>query len=242
MPVIYIEEVSSTNDYLKSMILNNSLEDFTWLVAASQTQGKGQRGNHWQSRPGENLTFSVYKQYTELAIEDQFKIAMQTALAVSRVLSQYVQGVSVKWPNDILVGNKKIGGMLIETSVKGSHINWAIIGIGLNIQQTSFNKLPHATSLALEGVSQLVPAEILKVLITEMTQALKDLEALNFIEVKAAYEAALYGRGLVRQFVTPDGKAFSGVIQGVTRQGALALTLLDGSAETYMLKKISMRY
>ena len=240
MPVLFEEEVDSTNLKLKSMFLEGAIEDATWLIAHSQYAGKGQRGNSWQSEAGKNATLSLYKEVKGLAIDAQFKISMQVALSVARVLSIYLKNVSVKWPNDILVNDKKIGGILIETGVKGNSIGWVIVGIGINIEQKSFVSLPQASSTFLEGAINLKAKDFITQLMPVLLEDLIALQNFSYLEVQQAYEKQLYGFLLRKKFKTPQGQIFEGFIQGINSQGALMIAQSGGIIKAYGLKEISM--
>jgi BirA family biotin operon repressor/biotin-[acetyl-CoA-carboxylase] ligase len=115
-----------------------------------QTAGRGQRGNGWSSRRGENLIFSIVLKNPEVPAREQFVINEITSLSVADFLAMHGISARIKWPNDIYVGKRKICGILIENSLKGMEIDWSIIGIGLNVNQTSFPEdLPNPTSMRL---------------------------------------------------------------------------------------------
>ena len=147
MQIIKLDATHSTNLYLKKLSVEKQLEDFTIVVTEDQFEGRGQRGAVWQSEKGKNLTFSIFKRIGDLAIGHQFAIGMCTALAVYNCLDEYgVPDLKVKWPNDILSGQKKICGILIENTFASGTIKSAIIGIGLNVNQTNFDGMEKASS------------------------------------------------------------------------------------------------
>ena len=150
MQIIKLDATHSTNLYLKKLSVEKQLEDFTIVVTENQFEGRGQRGAVWQSEKGKNLTFSIFKRIGDLAIRHQFAIGMCTALAVYNCLDEYgVPDLRVKWPNDIMSGQKKICGILIENTFASGIIKSAIIGIGLNANQTNFVGMEKASSLKL---------------------------------------------------------------------------------------------
>ena len=143
----HLEEVSSTNDFLRAY---EPMADVTVLSASYQTNGRGQMGNTWISNSGENALFSILVCPSALKASDGFVLSQAMALSIKEVLDAYLEGISIKWPNDIYCGDEKICGILIENSLKGSEIDWSIIGIGLNVNQTSFPEhLPNPTSMRL---------------------------------------------------------------------------------------------
>lgn len=146
--IIWIDSTDSTNEEAARQI--SRLDNLSVVSACRQTAGRGQRGNTWSSAPGENLTFSIVLK-CPLEAYDQFAISEAAALAVVDLLSDYGLEGKIKWPNDIYVGNRKICGILIENSIKGTALSHSIAGIGLNVNQSTFDpSIPNPTSFALE--------------------------------------------------------------------------------------------
>ena len=146
--IIWLQSVDSTNEEAKRHI--SDIDNLSVLSAYEQTEGRGQRGNTWTSTPGENLMFSIVLKNPKISARDQFGINEITSLSVVDFLSQHGISARIKWPNDIYVGSKKICGILIENSLRGSVISSSIIGIGLNVNQRNFDvNLPNPTSMAL---------------------------------------------------------------------------------------------
>ena len=148
--IIWLNEVDSTNEEAKRHI--SVIDNLSVLTALSQTAGRGQRGNSWLSAPGENLTFSIVLKHPSIAASEQIIISDITAGSIVELLENHGIKAWIKPPNDIWVDKKKICGILIEHSLRGNRISWSIIGIGLNVNQTSFpNRLPNPTSMILES-------------------------------------------------------------------------------------------
>ena len=146
--IIWLERVDSTNDEARRHI--SEIDNLSVLSALEQTKGRGQRGNRWSSQPGENLTFSLVVKDFRIKANEQSAISQATALSLVDLLSRHEIKARIKWPNDIYAGDEKICGILIENSLKGSEIDWSIIGIGLNVNQTAFPEdLPNPTSMKL---------------------------------------------------------------------------------------------
>ena len=126
------------------------------IAAYEQTAGRGQRENIWLSEPGKNLTASIVLKHdgtilSRVSADNQFIISEMISKAVVGLLADYGVDARIKWPNDIYVGDKKICGILIEHTLRGSSIINSIIGVGLNVNQTEFDEsLPNPTSLAAE--------------------------------------------------------------------------------------------
>ena len=148
--IIWLDEVKSTNEYLRSHI--ESLDNLSVVAARSQTEGRGQGVHKWHSQAGQNLTFSILLKKPDLQATRQSEISDTTAQSIVELLERHGIQTWIKPPNDIWVSDKKICGLLIEHSLRGDRIMWSIIGIGLNVNQTTFpDDLPNPTSMALEG-------------------------------------------------------------------------------------------
>lgn len=144
------DEVTSTNDV--AMSSPHLYGHGSILTARSQTAGRGQRGNRWSSEPGENLMFSLVLEPTHILVEEQFRISEMASLAASDAVRAVTGGTvpcQVKWPNDLYVGDQKIGGILIEHSLHSEYLSRSVIGIGINVRQQCFDpSLPNPTSIA----------------------------------------------------------------------------------------------
>lgn len=153
--IIWLESVDSTNNEAKRRIAR--LADMSVIAAYEQTAGRGQRENIWLSEPGKNLTASIVLKHdgtilSRVSADNQFIISEMISKAVVGLLADYGVVARIKWPNDIYVGDKKICGILIEHTLRGSSIINSIIGVGLNVNQTEFDEsLPNPTSLAAES-------------------------------------------------------------------------------------------
>ncbi len=133
---IYVEETDSTNNYLMN---NSGLENGTLLFAEFQTNGKGRRNKSWLSNKGLNLTFSIlFNNKTLLKRINLVNLAASLSVAQS-IENLYQLNIDLKWPNDVLINNKKVAGILIESSSKGTKIDKAVVGIGINVNQPNFS-------------------------------------------------------------------------------------------------------
>ncbi len=164
--LITLKQVDSTNNYAKLLTANSRpVPDGTVILADTQTGGRGQAGTSWVSEPGLNLTFSVLLECGFLPPVRQFHLSMAVSLGIVEALGRLMHrmapaggedgnptrlpALAIKWPNDILLDRKKMGGILIENLLAGSRMKSSIVGIGLNINQEDFPGLPGATSLKL---------------------------------------------------------------------------------------------
>ena len=135
---LVIEETASTNSYLRELSTKEELSDFFSVRANFQTQGRGQRGNSWVSSPKDNLLCSLILYPTCVSANRSFYISQIVSLSLIQTLSPFGSDFSIKWPNDIYWRNKKIAGILIENQFLSDSVSQSIIGIGLNINQSTF--------------------------------------------------------------------------------------------------------
>lgn len=232
--LIHIAETDSTNRWLRSFLSEKSgILDDVAVWADYQTAGRGCGSNSWESERGKNLTFSVLLHPRQMVASRQFHISMAVSLAICEVLGRYVGNLSIKWPNDIYWQNGKIGGILIEHSLKGSYIKDSIVGIGLNINQRVFRSdAPNPVSLW-----QITAQE------TDCEQLLHDI--LTAIETymarqhnKEEYLSMLYRRKGFHPYADQAGP-FMAEMADVEDDGHLVLSDEVGSKRRYAFKEVT---
>jgi|TARA_B100001093_G_scaffold67291_1_gene57287 BirA family biotin operon repressor/biotin-[acetyl-CoA-carboxylase] ligase len=239
MQIIKLNAIDSTNRYLADYVSNIPLKDYAVVMAQYQSAGQGQRGSNWQSEKGKNLIISILKKNIKTKVQDQFEINMRISMAVLITLNTFgIPNLSVKWPNDILSDNKKISGVLIQLIVKKEIIKQAIIGIGINVNQTHFNNLPQASSMkSITGTAFDIEA-----LTTElMTQLKHYFDVTNTDKLMTEYESVLFRKNKPSTFVNIQGVSFVGTIQGVSKRGMLRVKS-EKVIEEFDLKSIQMIY
>ncbi len=146
-PVVHLKEINSTNEYLKNVTTHASL----LVIADYQTEGRGQYGKLWESQSNQNLTFSFQWHPYNLKVTEGYKISQLVSLVVLDTINHFIapNRASIKWPNDIIIKNKKVCGLLIEPSIQNNLIQKVVVGIGLNVHQTQFPvNMPNASSLS----------------------------------------------------------------------------------------------
>jgi BirA family transcriptional regulator, biotin operon repressor / biotin---[acetyl-CoA-carboxylase] ligase len=220
--LVFVPECHSTNTLALQISQGRAANEGTVVITNNQTAGRGQRGNTWESAPGMNLTFSVILTPGFLESKAQFYLTIITSLAVCDYLETKCDSpISVKWPNDILVQQKKISGILIENQVQGARITYAITGIGFNINQTEFQH-DKATSLkTITGVEhQLEPA--LHLLLHCLEVRYLQLKQQKFSLLQNAYLSKLYLLNEVHTFTLANDR-FEGTIRGVDDMGKLCV-------------------
>tara|TARA_Y100000385_G_scaffold101238_1_gene104665 strand:- start:3679 stop:4398 length:720 start_codon:yes stop_codon:yes gene_type:complete len=239
MQIIKLNAIDSTNQYLHDLIGKISLEDFAVVTARYQTKGRGQRATTWQSEKDKNLIISVLKKEIDLNPQRQFLLNIVVSLAFFKTLETLqIPKLSIKWPNDILSHDKKIAGILIELILKKNTIDKAIIGIGLNVNQTNFKDLPSASSLQnITGIHY-----DLDELLHKLLENFKYYFSIkNTAELWTTYENLLFKKDKPSTFVGLSGDLFSGIIKGVSQRGKL-MVKTENSIEEFDLKSIKLLY
>jgi BirA family biotin operon repressor/biotin-[acetyl-CoA-carboxylase] ligase len=241
MPLIYLDKISSTNDYLKDLLGKEMLQDNTFVVATEQTAGRGQMGNSWRSSKGSSISLSIYKKQLKIPLKDQFKIAMSVSLAVRQVFALFSEEVRVKWPNDILIQGKKAGGILIENTIQGNEITSSVIGIGLNVFKFSMPEITKATALSEHSKLAIKLDYLLEILMIQLDKSLTEMEQISYPSLKFSYESQLFGLGVVNTFKRSNQKSFQGIIRGVSSNGALIIENQEGLKEFFQFKEVSLK-
>ncbi|MFL9842960.1 biotin--[acetyl-CoA-carboxylase] ligase [Flavobacterium rhizosphaerae] len=242
MNVIKLSAINSTNDYLKQLCTTQYVENFTLVVAENQIQGRGQMGAEWQVEPGKNLTFSVLVKDLLLGIDEIFNLNAATAVSIAQALeNENISGISIKWPNDILAGNKKTGGILIENSIKNNGEIFSIIGIGLNVNQMGFNGLPKATSLFNHAGRQFDKYDLMVKIGEQLKQNVSRLRNDDSSSIWKYYEQKLYRKGIPSAF-EKNNERFMGIIKGVGKTGLLQVQLEDDTIAEYKIKEVQLLY
>ncbi|MDG1941538.1 MAG: biotin--[acetyl-CoA-carboxylase] ligase [Flavobacteriaceae bacterium] len=230
---IKLDATASSNDWLKNKYLKGDCSDGDVVWVRNQTQGRGQRDKLWQTEPMKNLTFSLFKLFPELTVENAFAINCAVTLGVTKALSEVANiDFMLKWPNDILSGNNKIGGVLIENTIKGNRIIGSIIGIGININQARFDGLPQASSLFLKTGVELEIGDVLNRILAFLEVYFNRLSTDSSAALKLEYEAMLFQKGKSSTFKDQKEK-FQGVIKGITDKGLLRIQKTSGEVLNY---------
>lgn len=237
--LISLDEVNSTNTFLSEWAEKEKLNDGTVVFAAHQTAGKGQRGSIWQSNPNENITISILYYPVNMPVNKQFLLTQAISLGVYEYLNTKSKQVKIKWPNDLYIANKKVGGLLIENTIKGENIFQTIIGLGLNINQQTF-KLPknNATSLSVENNEKYEIQKELNSLLTFIERRYLQWNNGLFSLLHNDYLNALYLFQSWHIFQTSDGQYLDGKIIGTNEQGQLLITDVNNEIHKFGNKEI----
>ena len=241
MKIIKLNAIDSTNSFLKDLVRNSVVNNFTIVSADEQTRGKGQLGNGWASEKGKNLTMSILIKLESALISHQNYLNFAISLAIFESLKELnIPNLSIKWPNDIMSANKKLCGILIENQLQKNRIISSVIGIGINVNQTIFSAdLVKATSVKnciyTETNLDLLTKDLQKKIIFYIDLFQK--EKFNFLEEK--YLSYLYKKDVPATFIDSNKNYFMGIIKGVSRNGKLQILLSDASVKEFGIKEIS---
>lgn len=243
MKFIKLNAIDSTNDFLKALASNQKVENFTVVTAKRQWKGKGQMGTKWETEEDKNLITSILIKKTIPNTELLFVLNIAIAISIIEALKNFkIPNLSIKWPNDIMSGNKKIAGILIENNIKENGKIQSIIGIGLNVNQTNFTNLPKASSLkAITGHDYDIDEILLKI-IDEIKVHISSIKAEKSEMLWKKYHEVLFKLGKPAVFENTDKGKFMGIIQKVNTNGLLDIMLEDDSIESFGIKEVSLVY
>lgn len=233
MEIIELEETASTNSWLAARA-RESGEGLT-VLCRRQTAGRGQRGNSWESEPGKNITMSLLLKPAGLHPSRQFLVSQAVSVAIVTVLSRYLPGheVSIKWPNDIYVGDRKICGILIENSITQNGINHCIVGMGINVNQTRFlSDAPNPVSMAMLTGREYPPRAVAEEIVGEILHETAAITPDDTTGLQKRYSSMLWRReGYWPYTDNLRGERIMARIAEVAPDGILTLELA-GSRET----------
>lgn len=239
--IIWMDSVDSTSDELRRRI--PGVSNLSAVAAFEQTAGRGQRGNKWLTRPGENITLSMYIRPGEngippLKAADSFRLTACCALSVAEYIDSKNVRCTIKWPNDIYCGDRKICGMLIESSVSGDSIKDSILGIGINLNQTAFPpEVFNPTSLKrLTGETYDIRRES-EILVGILV---RNLLCIDSPSLMSEFNSRLYRKDGFHPFTNcSDSTTFDAKIDKVDDTGKLHLSLKTGETKSFSFKEVS---
>lgn len=239
MKIITLEKIDSTNDFLKKMIRNTEVENFSIVIAHNQSKGRGQMENQWLSEPGKNLTFSILiKNFIKPTTPLFLLNCLISTVLIEFISEKKIKNTSIKWPNDIFIDNQKVAGILIENSYKSNTIVDSVIGIGLNVNQIHFPNLPLATSLALKAEKKFDTQNLLLELQKNIIKKVFDFKETNGFDLIKTYNQNLYKINKPMVFKKADNPLFMGMIKRVLINGKIVIMKDDDSEQEYTNKEI----
>jgi BirA family transcriptional regulator, biotin operon repressor / biotin---[acetyl-CoA-carboxylase] ligase len=237
-----LDTIDSTNLYAMQQIRDEMAEDGNAWLALEQLQGKGRLQRSWVMEKGSAIALSLVLNMVNKPISEPFLLSMATALAVKKMISNYIEKpiITIKWPNDIYINNKKVSGILIENIWQANTWQWAVIGIGINVLQHEFlEHLPNATSIAQHVVNNdnLNIITMTQQLLTEMVQQVA-LLLTDEEETAYQYNMALYKRNEHIQF-THDNHMYTGKLVAVVPNGNILIN--NNGSTLYNLETITIQ-
>lgn len=237
----HIERVSSTNRLAIEMINQSGLKEGTVVWADEQTAGRGHAKSSWESEKGKNLTFSLVLKPVFITAAEQFVLTKMISVAIRNVLLQYIpeEAIKIKWPNDIYIIDDKVAGILVQNILKENEIEYAVVGIGLNINQEKFNSdAPNPISLIHYFGEAISIDNILSKLLIEIGAIYEQSVSKSYLEdIDKEYLENLYRYKEMCNF--RDGKnIFKATLVGIGGYGRLKLRGEDGKIQLFDFKEV----
>ncbi len=235
--IIRLESVDSTNSWLAKHAPTEDA-DITVVTAEYQTDGRGQGQNRWESEKGENLLFSILVHPVMVPLNRQFQLSMTEALALKEVLSDYVEGITLKWPNDVYWHDKKLSGTLIENMLGGGHVKNCIFGTGINVNQPRFSSdAPNPVSLRQILGHEVGRDDLLEKIVAAFEKYYALLCQGDYADISAMYMDALYRKHGFWKYRDADG-VFDAALVEVEDDGHLVLRDKEGVVRSYAFKQV----
>ena len=237
--IIKVNATRSTNDRVKMLIKSKKIESGDIVVAKYQYGGRGQNTNKWYSSYGKNLLCSILYRPLDVNANQIFCINQVVSLAVLKTIRKFnKEKCFIKWPNDIMSVNKKISGILVENSLSLNQVNYSIIGVGINVNQVFFKKLPNATSLKKITKSNFLIQEVLNELIENYKFYFSRIDELDFINRK--YNKNIFGKDGCKLIIR--GRRQNGKIISISKNGIVKLELDSKGIQEFDPRKVKILY
>ena len=236
----HFEQLPSTNVYATDFITINKPSEGTVISASNQTAGRGQHDSIWESQANQNLTLSIILYPTFLLPKHQFWLSQAIALGVRDFIAENTnKNVWIKWANDIFIENKKVAGILIQNALSGASIMNAVIGIGININQSEFGFEGDrkATSLFLETQKKQNLDLLRHELFWHIETRYLQLKRNDIYKIQSDYMDVLFQYKQQKMYELPNGERFLGVIEGIAPNGQLVINR-DGDLLKFDIKGI----
>jgi BirA family biotin operon repressor/biotin-[acetyl-CoA-carboxylase] ligase len=234
----YFNSIDSTNEVAKNMLSKSKPSSGTAIIADFQTKGKGQQTNIWESDAGKNLLCSIII-IQDIPVDDYFYLNKIVSISIVEALDKFLPDdtIEIKWPNDILVNQKKIAGILIENSINNSLIQNSIIGMGINLNQIDFN-CPTATSAIKYTNTEIDIPLFTKTLFESIDNWYQNYLNKKFYLIDSIYLKLLYG--VKNNFhYSKDEILYEGKILSINKDGSIVLiNSPDLNTNTYYFKQI----
>jgi BirA family transcriptional regulator, biotin operon repressor / biotin---[acetyl-CoA-carboxylase] ligase len=235
----FYKNLSSTNDQASLLLKTESPPEGTVIYTDSQSAGRGQKNNKWESDEGKNLLISIILYPRSIAPEDQFYISMAVSLGICDFIDSFFPGSKIKWPNDIYIKNDKIAGILIENSILGKTIESSVAGIGININQEKFSDVvPNPVSIKMVTGNEYDRVICLKQLLSDLDRRYKQLLYGDHDQIRKEYNLHLHRLGEWHSFKTEDTTVFQGRITEVLSSGILRIESNNNAIMEFFFKEV----
>ena len=237
--IIRLTETGSTNSYAIEMLSKTHPDEGSVIITDQQTQGKGTDTNSWESEKGKNLTFSLIL-YPNLTADRQFTLNKAISLGICHFLREelHENKVTIKWPNDIYSDDKKVCGILIQNSITGNQLNYMVVGIGLNVNQTNFKSdAPNPVSMKMITGKTYNLNEILDKLLKFIFEKYANLKSASGQQIENEYHNALYRLEEWHEFIAKGEKTHA-KINGTNIYGQLVLETENSQLLTCDLSEV----
>ena len=242
--IIELDAIDSTNSYAIDLLKTESLSEGVVIWTKNQTKGRGQRGNKWDSEPFKNVTFSIILKPSFLSIKQQFYLNKAISLAIADFVSDTLNKndknnrVTIKWPNDIYIDNKKISGILIENSIRSNRIINSVVGVGVNINQTIFKSdVSNPTSLKTICENEFDLEKCLSDLCSYIEARYLQLKSNKLETLDEAYKKILYRYKEWMSFRIGEKNIKARIID-ISSEGRLVIETPDEKKSDYGFKEI----
>ena len=238
-PIIRLPETKSTNSYAIEVLAKDRPKEGCVIITDHQTAGKGTDTNTWESERGKNLTFSIIL-YPELAADQQFILNKAISLGIYDFLISILPDhkVSIKWPNDLYIEDKKVCGILIQNSVMGNKFEYMVVGIGLNVNQEHFtSKAPNPVSLKITTGVEYNLNEILQQLLHSVFYRYNRIKTGTTEKIENDYQQALYRLEEWHEYMV-NGIRVNSKITATNAYGQLILEKENGESIVCDLKEV----
>jgi BirA family biotin operon repressor/biotin-[acetyl-CoA-carboxylase] ligase len=236
--IISLLNLPSTNTYAANLLKSEVVPEGTIIRTEFQSDGRGQKGNTWESEAGKNLIISIILHPENVAPSDQFLISMMISLGIYDFLKEEFPGCRIKWPNDIYVNDDKIAGILIENSIMDNTILNSIAGIGLNINQKVFlSDAPNPVSMSMITGKEYNCDDCFNALTDSLDKRHAQLKAEDYSNIRSDYKTQLYRLNEWSDFRDSD-IVFKGRIVSVNTEGMLMIERQNGKIKGYSFKEV----
>lgn len=237
--IVFYDTLSSSSTEARELLRSGDYPEGTVIHTLFQTSGRGQAGNSWISEKGKNLLFSIILYPRSLEPRNQFMLSMTISLGICDFLDAHIRGCSIKWPNDILIDERKISGILIENSILGDEMENSIAGIGLNINQESFgDMLPEPVSLKKASGREYEINTCLEETLAALDRRYKQLLYGDRKLIRKEYLSRLWRLMEWHNFQS-GGQLFRGRIKDVGDDGIIAIETDTGEIRSFSFKEVS---